>query len=67
MYWTPDNLKEYRQYIRDAKTKSIIETGVETSEDNNMITLVTCSGMGEGKMRFFVHGEFIDRYVFEKK
>lgn len=65
MYWTPDNLKEYRQYIRDAKTKSLVDTGVETSEDNNMITLVTCSGMGEGKMRFFVHGEFIDRYVFE--
>ena len=65
MYWTPDNLKEYRQYIRDAKTKSLVDTGVDATEDNNMVTLVTCSGMGEGKMRFFVHGEFIDRYVFE--
>lgn len=62
MYWTPDTLQEYRQYIRDAKAKSVRECNVETSEDNNMITLVTCSGSGEGKQRFFVHGEFIDRY-----
>lgn len=62
MYWTPDTLQEYRQYIRDAKEKSVRECNVETSEDNNMITLVTCSGTGEGKQRFFVHGEFIDRY-----
>lgn len=62
MYWTPDTLQEYRQYIRDAKTRSYRDCDVETSEDNNMVTLVTCSGSGEGKQRFFVHGEFIDRY-----
>jgi len=65
MYWTPDNLQEYRQYIRDALSLSVKDMGVETSEENNMITLVTCSGSGEGKMRFFVHGEFLDRYRIE--
>ena len=65
MYWTADNLQEYRQYIRDALSLSVKDMGVETSEENNMITLVTCSGSGEGKMRFFVHGEFIDRYRIE--
>lgn len=62
MYWTADTLQEYRQYIRDALSLSVRDLGVETSEENNMITLVTCSGSGAGKMRFFVHGEFIDRY-----
>lgn len=62
MYWTADTLQEYRKYIRDALSLSVRDLGVETSEDNNMVTLVTCSGSGAGKMRFFVHGEFIDRY-----
>ena len=62
MYWTADTLQEYRQYIRDALSLSVRDLGVETSEENNMITLVTCSSSGAGKMRFFVHGEFIDRY-----
>lgn len=62
MYWTPDTLQEYREYIRDALSLSVRQCNVETSEENNMVTLVTCSGSGEGKMRFFVHGEFIDRY-----
>ena len=62
MYWTADTLQEYRQYIRDALSLSVRDLGVETSEKNNMVTLVTCSGSGAGKMRFFVHGEFIDRY-----
>ena len=62
MYWTADTLQEYRQYIRDALSLSVRDLGVETSEQNNMVTLVTCSGSGAGKMRFFVHGEFIDRY-----
>ena len=62
MYWTADTLQEYRQYIRDALSLSVRDLGVETSEENNMVTLVTCSGSGAGKMRFFVHGKFIDRY-----
>ena len=62
MYWTADTLQEYRHYIRDALSLSVRDLGVETSEENNMVTLVTCSGSGAGKMRFFVHGEFIDRY-----
>ena len=62
MYWTADTLQEYRQYIRDALSLSVRDLGVETSEETNMVTLVTCSGSGAGKMRFFVHGEFIDRY-----
>lgn len=67
MYWTPDTLQEYREYIRNALALSVKDLGVETSEENNMITLVTCSGSGEGKMRFFVHGEFVDRYVNASK
>lgn len=63
MYWTCDSLKEYRQYIRDALDKSIQDCLTPTSEEENMITLVTCSGSGSSKQRFFVHGEFIDRYV----
>ncbi|MDO4188654.1 MAG: class B sortase [Lachnospiraceae bacterium] len=65
MYWTADTLQEYRQYIRDALSLSVRDCNVETSEENNMVTLVTCSGSGEGKMRFFVHGEFIDRYKIQ--
>ena len=62
MYWTADTLQEYRQYIRDALSLSVRDLGVETSEENNMVTLVTCSGSGAGKMRFFFLFEFIDRY-----
>lgn len=65
MYWTADTLQEYRQYIRDALSLSVRDLGVETSEENNMVTLVTCSGSGAGKMRFFVHGEFVDRYIIK--
>ena len=65
MYYTCDNLKEYRQYIADALSKSVQDCQVPTSEEENMLTLVTCSGAGSSKQRFFVHGEFIDRYVYE--
>lgn len=65
MYWTCDSLKEYRQYIQDALAKSIQDCQTPTSEENNMITLVTCSGSGSSKQRFFVHGEFIDRFVMD--
>lgn len=65
MYWTCDSLKEYRQYIRDALEKSVDDCNTPTTEEENMITLVTCSGSGASKQRFFVHGEFIDRYVYE--
>ena len=66
MYWTADTLQEYRQYIRDAHSLAVKDLGVETSEDNNMVTLVTCSGSGSEKQRFFVHGEFVDRYKIER-
>lgn len=65
MYWTCDSLKEYRQYLRDAHEKSIYDCKTPTNEETNICTLVTCSGSGSSKQRFFVHGTFIDRYVYE--
>lgn len=65
MYWTCDSLKEYRQYLRDATNMSVYDCKTPTSEEENIVTLVTCSGSGSSKQRFFVHGEFIDRYVYE--
>lgn len=65
MYWTCDNIKEYRRYIRTALEKSTYDCETEATEDDNSVTLVTCSGSGSSKQRFFVHGIFIDRYLFE--
>jgi len=65
MYWTCDSLKEYRQYLRDAEAKSVYECNTPTSEEDMIVTLVTCSGSGASKQRFFVHGTFVDRYVYE--
>lgn len=64
MYYTCDTLKEYRAYIRTALEMSAYDCNTETSEDDNSITLVTCSGSGAGKKRFFVHGTIIDRYLY---
>ncbi len=65
MYYTCDSLKEYRQYIREALAKSERDCAVEATEEDNMVTLVTCSGAGASKKRFFVHGIFQDRYLYE--
>ncbi|HAG69191.1 MAG TPA: hypothetical protein DCL38_04380 [Lachnospiraceae bacterium] len=65
MYWTCDTFKEYRQYVRTALEKSEHDCGVEATEDDNMLTLVTCSGTGSNKKREFVHGIFIDRYLYD--
>ena len=64
MYYSPDNLKEYRQYFRDAMDRSMAECEAKPNEEDNSITLVTCSGAGSQKQRFFVHGIFIDRYLY---
>ncbi|MCR4922919.1 MAG: class B sortase [Lachnospiraceae bacterium] len=64
MYWICNSFKEYRQYVRKAKENSDIEINVEATENNNMITLVTCSGTGAGKKREFVHATFVDRYLY---
>lgn len=65
MYWTCDTFKEYRKYIRDALEKSVYDCKTPATEDDNCVTLVTCNGSGAGKKRFFVHGIFIDRYLYE--
>ncbi len=65
MYWTCDTFKEYRVYVRNALEKSEHECNVEATEDDNMLTLVTCSGSGANKKREFVHGTFVDRYVYD--
>ena len=64
MYYTCDTLKEYRAYIRTALEMSAYDCNTPTSEDDNSVTLVTCSGSGAGKKRFFVHGTIIDRYLY---
>lgn len=64
-YWTCDTLKEYRQYIRTVLGKSVYDCQTEATEEDNTVTLVTCSGSGASKQRFFVHGIFLDRYVYE--
>ena len=66
MYYTCDNLKEWRQYLRDAKDKSKYKCSADTNADDNIVTLVTCSGSGSSKQRFFVHGTFVDRYVYSE-
>jgi len=65
MYYTCDNFKEYRAYLREAMKKSVKECDAKAPDDRNIVTLVTCSGSGSAKQRFFVHGTFIDRYLYE--
>ncbi|MCR5001936.1 MAG: class B sortase [Lachnospiraceae bacterium] len=63
MYYSAENIKEYRQYIRTAMDKSMAECEAKPNEEEPSITLVTCSGSGAQKQRFFVHGIFRDRYL----
>ncbi|MBR4719820.1 MAG: class B sortase [Lachnospiraceae bacterium] len=64
MYHSAQNLKEYRQYFREAMDRSMADCEAKPNEENNSITLVTCSGTGAQKQRFFVHGIFVDRYLY---
>lgn len=65
MYYTCDNFKEYRAYLREATAKSVRDCTAKATPDENIVTLVTCSGSGSNKQRFFVHGIFLDRYLYE--
>lgn len=65
MYYTCDNFKEYRAYLREATKLSVRECEAKAPDDRNIVTLVTCSGSGSAKQRFFVHGTFVDRYIYE--
>ncbi len=65
MYYTCKTFKEYRAYLREAVKKSVRECEAKTDPDKNIITLVTCSGSGSNKQRFFVHGVFKDVYLYE--
>lgn len=64
MYHSAENLKEYRRYIREAMDRSMADCEARPDEEVNSITLVTCSGSGSQKQRFFVHGTFVDRYLY---
>lgn len=64
MYYTCDNYKEYRAYLREATNKSVRECEAKANPEENIVTLVTCSGAGSYKQRFFVHGIFVDRYLY---
>ena len=65
MYNSADTEEQYRKYLRAALDKSMVDCEVEPSVEDNSITLVTCQGTGSNKQRFFVHGTFVDRYLFE--
>ena len=65
MYYTCQTFKEYRAYLREATRKSIRECAAKVDPDINIVTLVTCSGSGSNKQRFFVHGLFKDVYLYE--
>ena len=64
MYYTCNTFKEYRAYLREATKKSVRECTAKCDPDLNIVTLVTCSGSGSNKQRFFVHGVFKDYYLF---
>jgi len=64
MYYTCDTFKEYRAYLREATLKSVRECTAKATPEDNIVTLVTCSGSGANKQRFFVHGVFVDRYLY---
>ena len=65
MYYTCQTFKEYRAYLREAVRKSVYECEARPDPDTNIVTLVTCSGSGSNKQRFFVHGMFKDVYLYE--
>ncbi len=65
MYYTCKTFKEYRAYLREAVRKSVRECDAKPDPDINIVTLVTCSGSGSNKQRFFVHGLFKDVYLYE--
>ena len=67
MFYTCKTLKEYRAYIRTALEMTVYECKTPTSEEENSITLVTCSGAGAGKKRFFVHAIIQDRYLYPQQ
>lgn len=64
MYYTCDTFDEYRAYLREATKLSSKECKAKAKADDNIVTLVTCSGSGAYKRRFFVHGVFVDRYLY---
>ena len=64
MYYNVQNFKEYRAYLREATKKSVHECTAKADRDLNIVTLVTCSGSGSNKHRFFVHGVFKDYYLY---
>ncbi len=64
MYNSAQNIKEYRRYIRNAMDYAMAECEAKPDEEQPSITLVTCSGSGSQKQRFFVHGIFLDRYLY---
>ena len=66
MYYNCQNFEEYRAYLHEADAKSLRECSAKSDRDKNIVTLVTCSGAGASKQRFFVHGVFKDVYLFEE-
>ncbi len=64
MYYTCSTFREFRAYLREAAKKSVYECKAKSDPDKNIVTLVTCSGSGSNKQRFFVHGVIKDCYLY---
>ena len=64
MYYTCNTFREYRAYLREAAKRSVRECTAKADPDTNIVTLVTCSGSGSNKQRFFVHAVFKDYYLY---
>lgn len=61
-YELVDTADNYKQYISKITKRSLRDCGVDELETSaNMVTLSTCSGSGENKQRFLVHGLEVSR------
>lgn len=55
-YDSVETKQEYEDYIRRIIKKSAYDCNTQGSSDAGTVTLSTCSGSGENKQRFLVHG-----------
>ncbi len=53
----------FLNYLQNIKAQSLYDTGVEVSEDDNVIMLSTCANGGSN--RFVVHAKLIDSKIVE--
>lgn len=64
-YRLAENEEGYKEYQEMASGLSVQDMGVEISTDRPTLTLATCSGSGQNKKRFVVHGILSDKVEVE--